>query len=236
MPRDLGPHHVLVNTASFELVVIEGDRAVLGMSVIVGSPDQTTPSFTATLRTLIINPYWNVPARIARDKLLPRERRNPGFLAARGFRVLDGRSGQWRAPDAASLAQPAPRLRQDPGPLNLMGRLSFAFPNPYDVFLHDTPDRALFALEVRSCSEGCVRLERAMALALHVLRRAPEWTEARIREEIDALRHRVLPLPEPMPVHVVYLPTWVDDDGVVHFRPDHYGRDRILARTFPPER
>ena len=234
LPRDLGSHYVFVNTAGFELSVVEGDRTVLGMRVIVGAPDQPTPSFTATLRSLTINPYWNVPHRIARDTLVPRERRRPGYLAARGFRVLDPSTGRWREPDATSLAGAAPQLRQEPGPGNLMGRLSFTFPNPFDVFLHDTPDRSLFEREVRACSEGCVRIEHAMALALHTLRRAPEWTEERIQEEIHALRHQVLPLPEPIPVYVVYLPSWVDEAGLAHFRPDHYGREQVLARSFPP--
>ncbi len=132
------------------------------------------------------------------------------------------------------LAGSVPRLRQEPGPGNLMGRLLFAFPNPFDIFLHDTPDRSLFAREVRACSEGCVRIERAMALALHALRRAPEWSEKRIQEEIDALRHRVLVLPDPIPVYVVYLPTWVDEARLAHFRLDHYGREQIVARDFPP--
>ena len=117
-----------------------------------------------------------------------------------------------------------------------MGRLSFALPNPFDVFLHDTPARSLFAREIRACSEGCVRIEHAMKLALHTLRRAPEWTEARIQQEIDALRHRVLTLPEPIPVYIVYLPSWVDEDGHAHFRPDHYGRDTVLEWDFPPGR
>lgn len=240
MPQDLGSHYVLVNTAAFELAVIEGDRSVLGMRIIVGTPDQATPSFTATLRSLVINPYWNVPLRIARDKLVPRERQSPGYLAAHGFRIFDARTDRWREPDATALAEaqvgdsgPRLRLRQEPGPGNLMGRLSFVFPNPYDVFLHDTPDRSLFERGIRACSEGCVRIERAMALALHVLRRVPEWTEERIQRDIDALRHRVLTLPEPMPVYVVYLPTWVDDEGVVHFRPDHYRRESVLAGYFP---
>jgi murein L,D-transpeptidase YcbB/YkuD len=240
MPRDLGPHYLLVNTAAFELTVVEHDRSVLGMRIIVGAPDQATPSFTGTLRSLLINPYWNVPIRIAYDTLLPRERQTPGYLAAHGFRLFDARTGRWREPDAAALARArledggsTLRLRQEPGPGNLMGRLAFVFPNPYDVFLHDTPDRALFEREVRACSEGCVRIDRAMALALHVLRRTPEWTEQRIREEIEALRHRVLTLPEPIPVYVVYLPTWVDAEGVAHFRPDHYRRESVLAAYFP---
>lgn len=240
MPRDLGPHYVLVNTAGFELAVIEDDRTVLGMRVIVGTLDQGTPSFTATLRSLVINPYWNVPSRIVRDKLLPRERQSPGYLAARGFRVFDAGDGEWREPDAQALSRAqrvepgrVPRLRQEPGPGNLMGRLSFVFPNPFDVFLHDTPDRSLFERVVRACSEGCVRIEHAMTLALHALRRTPEWTEERIQQEIDALRHRVLTLPEPMPVYVIYLPCWVDDEGIAHFRPDHYRREQALARYFP---
>jgi murein L,D-transpeptidase YcbB/YkuD len=233
MPHDLGGHYVLVNTAGFELAVVEGDRKVLGMRVIVGTPDQATPSFTATLTSLVINPYWNVPVRIARDRLVPREQRSPGYLAARGFRVLDSRTGRWREPNAASLSGSSLRLRQEPGPGNLMGRLSFVLPNRFDIFLHDTPDRSLFEREVRACSEGCVRIERAMALALHTLRRAPAWTEESIQEEIDALRHQVLTLPEPIAVYVVYLPSWVDEDGLAHFRPDHYGREAVLAQHFP---
>jgi murein L,D-transpeptidase YcbB/YkuD len=233
MPRDLGQHYVWVNTAAFELAVIEHDRSVLDMRAIVGTRDQATPSFTATLSSLVINPYWNVPARIARDKLFPRERKRPGYLAARGFRVLDPNTGRWREPDVTSLL-PSTRLRQEPGPGNSMGRLSFVLPNPFDIFLHDTPDRSLFEREVRACSEGCVRIANAMALAVHTLRRSPEWTEERLQGEIDALRHRVLTLPEPIPVYVVYVPSWVDEDGVVHFRPDHYGRDAVLEQHFPP--
>lgn len=163
MPRALGDHYVLVNTAGFELAVVEGERTMLGMRVVVGTPGQATPSFTAMLRSLVIDPYWNVPARIARDKLLPRERRNPDYLAAHGFRVLDPRTGQWRAPDATSLAEvqagdrkSTPRLRQEPGPANLMGRLSFILSNAFDIFLHDTPDRSLFEADWPCRSTRCL--------------------------------------------------------------------------------
>jgi murein L,D-transpeptidase YcbB/YkuD len=235
MPHDLGDHYVFVNIAGFELTVVGHDRTMLSMRIVVGMADQSTPSFRATLKTLTINPYWNVPDRIARDRLVPREQKSPGYLAAHGFRVLDRGTETWREPDAAALTPPVPRIRQEPGPENLMGRLSFTLPNPYDVFLHDSPARSLFAREIRACSEGCVRLERAMALALHTLRQAPEWTQERIQEEIDALHHRVLPLPEPIPVYVVYLPSWVDEDGLAHFHPDHYGRETVLVWEYPAE-
>ena len=164
----------------------------------------------------------------------------PGYLPARGFRVFDTRNGDWQELDPARLDWAringngsSVRLRQEPGPDNLMGRLSFVFPNPFDVFLHDTPERALFERDTRTFSEGCVRIENAMALALHTLRRTPEWTEARIQEEIDALHHQTLRLPEPIPVYVLYLPSWVDDDGRVQFRDDHYGREPVLASYYP---
>jgi murein L,D-transpeptidase YcbB/YkuD len=240
LPRDLGGHYILVNTASHELAVIENGRTVLRMRSINGTPDQATPSFTAVLRKLVINPYWYVPGRIERDKLWPRERHSPGYLASRGFRIFDTRDGNWRELDPSRLDwsridgdNSGLRLRQEPGPKNLMGRLSFAFPNPFDVFLHDTPDRALFERETRTFSEGCVRIENAMALALHALRRSPEWSEARIREEIDALHHLNLPLPEPIPVYVLYLTSWVDDEGLVHFHEDVYRRETVLAEYYP---
>jgi len=240
LPRALGEHYVLVNTAGFELTVIEHGQTVLAMRTINGTPDQATPSFTATLQTLVINPYWYVPERIAQARLWPRARRDPGYLARHGFRVFDTRNG-WQELDPAQLdwaridaGDSGVRLRQEPGPNNLMGRLSFVFPNPYDVFLHDTPERALFERDTRTFSEGCVRIEHAVALALHTLRRAPEWSETRLRKEIDSLRHLNLPLPEPIPVYVLYLSAWVDDDGRVQFRADSYGRERVLAGYFPP--
>ena len=240
LPHDLGEHYILVNTAGFELAVVEHGRTVLGMRVIVGTPDQATPSFSATLRSLVINPYWNVPERIARDALLPRQQRDPRYFATRGFRVLDTRNGSgreidparldWKRVDAGSFAF---RLRQDPGPKNSMGRLAFAFPNPFDVFLHDTPENWLFARDTRTFSEGCVRIEHAMALAQHALRRLDGWNEERIRSEIDTLHHETLPLPEPIPVYVLYLTSWVDDAGIVNFREDVYGREQVLAWYYP---
>jgi L,D-transpeptidase YcbB len=240
LPRDFASHHIMVNTAGFELAVVEDGKTLLRMRTINGTPDQATPSFTATLQSLIINPYWYVPERIARDRLWPRAQANPGYLPARGFRVFDTRNGNWQELDPAQLDWAwingngsGVRLRQEPGPGNLMGRLSFVLPNPFDVFLHDTPDRALFERDTRTFSEGCVRIENAMALALHTLRRTPEWTEARIQEEIDALHHQTLRLPEPIPVYVLYLPSWVDDDGRVQFRDDPYEREPVLASYYP---
>ncbi|MEW6331910.1 MAG: L,D-transpeptidase family protein [Pseudomonadota bacterium] len=244
LPRDLGEHYILVNTAAFELAVVERGRTVLGMRVIVGQREQPTPSFAATLQTLAINPYWNVPERIAREVLLPKQQRDPLFFETRGIRVFDPNNGDgngngaeiepaqldWSSMNADSFSF---RLRQEPGPKNSLGRLSFMLPNPFGVFLHDTPDRTLFARDIRTFSESCVRLEQAMALAQHALRRLDGWDEERLLSEIESMSNQTLRLPEPIPVYVLYLTSWVDDDELVHFREDVYKRERILAGYYP---
>ncbi len=238
LPRALGERYVLVNTAGFELSLVEGMRTQLDMRVIVGSAEQPTPSFAATVESVVINPYWYVPARIAHDRLLPREQRRPGYLAAHGFRVFEVIDGEWRELDLRPFDRMqanggSVRVRQEPGPDNSLGRLSFVPPNPFDVFLHDTPERALFGREQRNFSEGCVRVEQPLALAVQLLRADPGWNEARIQTEIDALRHQTVPLPEPVPVYVLYLPAWVDDAGQAQFRDDHYRREGVLAGYYP---
>ncbi len=239
LPRTFGEHYVMVNTAGFVLSVVEREREVLNMRVIVGTPDQATPSFTAMLRFLVINPYWNVPTRIARDKLLPKQQSNKNYFASRGIRVFNGWNAEARELDPASIRWASLngysfpyRLRQEPGPMNSMGRLSFVFPNPFDIFLHDTPERWLFERERRAFSEGCVRVEKPMDLALHVLRQTGDWSASRIQHEIDALRQHSVRLPEPIPVYVLYLASWVGPDGLAHFREDIYAREQVLAQTF----
>lgn len=240
LPRTFGERYILVNTAGYELEVIEHERRVLNMRAIVGTPDQATPSFTAVLQSLVINPYWNVPARIARDKLLAKQQANANYFRTRGFRLYRNGGNNAREIDPAGIdwrgVRPKDftyRLRQDPGPRNSMGRLAFSLPNPFDVFLHGTPESGLFARDTRTFSEGCVRIEQPMALALYTLRQDPDWSEERIQHTIDRLRHTPLRLPEPLPVYVLYLPNWVDDAGRVHFRDDVYERDRVLMRYYP---
>ena len=238
LPRALGGRYVLVNTAGFELSLVEGMRTQLGMRVIVGSAEQPTPSFAATIESMVIYPYWHVPERIARDKLLPKEQRQPGYLAERGFRLYEVTDGVWRELDPGSLNRrrlegASLRVRQEPGPDNALGQLLFVPPNQFDVFLHDTPERAMFEREQRSLSEGCVRLEQPLALAAQLLRTDPAWSEARIQAEIAVRRHQTVRLPEPVPVYVLYLPAWVDADGLIQFRDDHYRRETVLADYYP---
>ena len=189
---------------------MEWARSVLDMRVIVGTPDQATPSFMASMNALVINPYWNVPLRIARDKLLPIQQRNPQFLTSRGFRVFPNGSASGPEFDPAGIdwrhvsTDEFPyRLRQEPGEKNSMGRVAFVLPNQFDIFLHDTPERTLFQRDIRTFSEGCVRIERFMPLALYALRDNSAWSESRIVSEIESQRHQKVLLSQPIPVYVV---------------------------------
>jgi murein L,D-transpeptidase YcbB/YkuD len=238
LPHDLGERYILVNSAGFELTVVEHGRAVLGMRTIMGALEQPTPSFAARLRSLIINPYWNVPDRIAREELLPLQQRDPRYFATHAFQVLDLRNGEevdparidWTRVDADSFAF---RLRQEPGPQNSLGQLSFVFPNRFEIFLHDTPEKALFARDTRTFSHGCIRIQHPVALAQYALRGLDGWDEGRIRGEIESLQQVTLNLPEPVPVYVLYLTSWVDEAGAVNFRDDVYGREDVLASYYP---
>jgi murein L,D-transpeptidase YcbB/YkuD len=213
MPDDLGDAYVIVNIAAFRLDVIERGQSVLAMKTIVGRRYTRTPFFAARILDVQINPWWNVPDSIAMSELWPKQKRDPTYLARNQMIVVDG------------------RIRQRPGPWNALGRLKFNLPNPYDVYLHDTPSRSLFARPVRAFSHGCIRLEHPRDLAAYLLRDQPQWTASAIQEAIDSGRERRVPLTSPMPVYVLYWTAWIGDDGHMEFHRDHYARDTALIEA-----
>ncbi|MDX1656533.1 MAG: L,D-transpeptidase family protein, partial [Candidatus Competibacteraceae bacterium] len=172
MPEDLGQRHILVNVPAFELTVYEQDRPVLSMPVVVGRFQRQTPLFTARMSYLVMSPYWHIPRTIAIEDKLPVLRRNPHALYRQGIRIYDARSGRSVDPGAvdwSSVSGPSfyrnYRLRQNPGSNNALGRIKFMFPNPWNVYLHDTPQDYLFSRAHRAYSSGCVRVARPYDLA-----------------------------------------------------------------------
>lgn len=230
LPEDLGDPYVLVNMAAFELNVVEAGKSVLEMRVVVGERDKETPIFSDEISYIEINPYWNVPKSIAYKEKLPELRRNPYALNGQNIRVL-GPGGGVIDPGTVNWAAVGPnfpyRLRQDPGPKNALGRIKFMFPNPYDVYMHDTPSRALFKRQVRAFSHGCIRVEKPMELAEFLL--GSGWPRARIERAMASGKNTPVTLARPVPVHLVYLTAWVDAEGVVQFRDDLYNRDARLV-------
>ena len=211
LPQDLGTSYVLVNIAAFRLDVIEDGRSVLAMKTVVGKEYTRTPFFAARIENVVVNPWWNVPESIAIKELWPKQRRDRTYFAREHMVVIDG------------------RIRQRPGAWNSLGRLKFDMPNGYNVYLHDTPAKQLFAQPFRAFSHGCIRLERPLDLALYLLRDQPQWKADAIDNDIESGVERTIRLMVPEPVYVLYWTAWVGDDGHVEFHRDHYERDAALA-------
>jgi L,D-transpeptidase YcbB len=235
MPDDLGDPHVLVNMAAFELQVVEGGHTALEMRVVVGETDKETPVFSDEITYIEFNPYWNLPRSIAVKEKLPQLRRDPRALRAQNIRVLgpggaeiDPATVDWSTVGVNSFPY---RLRQDPGERNALGRIKFMFPNQYDVYMHDTPSRALFQRSVRAFSHGCIRVEKPLELAEYLLRQNRGWQRERIEQAIASGKNRAIVLKQEVPVHLVYLTAWKDDDGKIQFRDDLYNRDAHLVAT-----
>lgn len=238
LPGRFGARYIMVNSAGFDLHVFEHGKAVMTMKAIIGRASRQTPSLHSAIDAVVINPYWYVPAKLARLDLLPKEQADPRYFREHGIKVFSGRGPKAVEINPATVdwdrlsARHFPyRLRQDPGPGNALGRVKLLFPNPYDVYLHDTPHRDLFECSVRTFSSGCVRLEHAVRLAAYVLHGTDDWDEARLRQAIKAQATRKVRVADPVPLYLVYLTAWADADGTMHFRDDVYRRDRALLRA-----
>lgn len=239
LPDDLGGRHLRVNIADFRLEAREGARIEQVHRVIVGKDARRTPGFSADLRYVVLNPWWEVPRRLATQDKLPVFRRDPTQVDRLGFEVVDawGRVVDHGGIDWAALSRERfpYRLRQRPGPLNALGAVKLMLPNGHDVYLHDTPQRGLFARTRRDFSSGCIRVDDALGLAAWVLRDASGWDRARIDVAVASGRETRIDLPAPIPVHLQYL-TAVVEDGAVRFVADVYGRDPALVAALDSPR
>jgi len=238
LPQDFGPRYILVNVADFGLEVVENGRTVMTMRAVVGKSYQRTPVFSAEMTYLVFRPSWNVPDSIAKEEMLPFIHEDPAYLARNQLKLFQGWGSEekgidpttvdWSSVNAGNFAY---RLRQEPGPMNPLGRVKFMFPNKFHVYLHDSPSRGLFWKTERGFSHGCIRIHKAMELAEYVLRGEPQWTPESVREALDKSWDQIVRLPEPIPVHVLYWTAWVDGAGAVHFRKDIYGQDKTLEEA-----
>ncbi|MCU0615053.1 MAG: L,D-transpeptidase family protein [Desulfobacterales bacterium] len=238
IPEDLGVRNVQVNIANFHLKVVEQEQTVLEMKIIVGKDYRKTPVFSDKIYYMVLNPSWNVPRSIAINDKLPLIRKNPGYLVKQKMRVYSSwKSGareinpydiDWGTVTKSNFRY---RLRQEPGPNNALGRIKFMFPNRFNVYLHDTPSRELFNKTSRTFSSGCIRIQKPEELALYLLKDDPRWTPEKFQKTLDTMKEQSIRLPSPVPVHLLYWTVFVDDDGVVQFRNDIYGRDAQLAKA-----
>lgn len=234
IPRDLGRRYIVVNIPAFALELREAGSTTLTFRAVVGRRDWPTPITNAWLEGVTFHPVWNIPRGIALQEVVPQEAAHPGWLARTHIRVVrlaDGRevspdSVDWRAVSETTFAY---RLVQDPGPTNPLGRLRFDVRDPFNVAIHDTPERILFRSPIRVFSHGCVRVEGVRKLAAAVLRGTPGGSLPEIRAALAADSEWTVRLSQPLRVVLMYETAWVGADGVVQFRDDVYGWDDILA-------
>jgi murein L,D-transpeptidase YcbB/YkuD len=215
--------YIMVDAASARLYMIDNDRVVDSMRVVVGKPSAQTPMLASTIYYATVNPYWHVGDELVRN-LIARNVLDQGFgyLKSHGYQVFNtyGDDAEQIAPDkvdwkAVAAGRQAVEVRQLPGPANSMGDVKFGFPNRYDIYLHDTPNKGLFSQDDRDISHGCIRLEDAQRLG--------RWLVGRQITASNEPEKHVL-LPTPVPIYITYL-TARGEGGQLAFVDDIYGRD-----------
>jgi L,D-transpeptidase YcbB len=235
LPQDLGDCYIIVNTANFKLSVIENKQSIKSIKVIVGKMKRRTPVFSREIIYLELNPYWNVPHKIALNDILPCIKKNPCYLGDHNIRLfenwrenareLNPESIDW---DKITRKNFVYKLRQDPASSNALGRVKFIFPNEFGVYLHDTPAHNLFNMTTRTFSSGCIRIEKPLELAAYLLQNNSKWSLEKLVAAVGRKKNIIIILSKPIKIYVLYWTAWVDKDGVVNFRDDIYGRDRRL--------
>jgi murein L,D-transpeptidase YcbB/YkuD len=214
--NDLPDRFVLVNVAGFQAYFAEDRQLKWSTRVVVGKPYTKTPVFRADMKYIVLNPTWTIPPSIVRKEVLPGIRRDPNYLAKKGFKQINGQ-----------FVQPA-------GERNALGRIKLMFPNSHSVYLHDTPSKSFFDETSRTFSHGCVRVQKPVELAALALE-DPAWSVEAIEAAIATGKTKTIMLKEPLPVLILYWTAAVDPDGRVRFLPDVYGRDPAIVRALHAE-
>ncbi|WP_347535245.1 L,D-transpeptidase family protein [Roseovarius sp. CAU 1744] len=229
MNKERGERHVLVNLTDFSARIVDNDRVTFQTRAVVGKNvhDRRSPEFSDVMEFMVINPTWNVPRSIAVKEYLPMMKRNPN--AAGHLQLYDG-SGRKVPRGAVNFAAFNERnfpfdIKQPPSRRNALGLVKFMFPNKYNIYLHDTPEKALFAREKRDFSHGCIRLQQPFEFAYELLSKQTSDPKGVFHAKLDTGRETVVQLEQPVPVHITYRTAFTQAKGRTQFRRDVYGRD-----------
>ena len=229
---DLGARHIWVNQPDFTAKVFDNGAVTFDTRVVIGKigHDTQSPEFSDLMEFLVVNPTWSVPRSIVVKEYLPQFQKDP--TAESQLQLLDP-DGNIVARNSVNFAAFTPEnfpyaLRQPPEEGNALGKVKFMFPNPYNIYLHDTPTKSLFAKDVRAFSHGCIRVGSPFDLAYFLLARQSNDPKALFESYLNTGTESVLNLDQAVPVHLVYFTAWPDDQGRMGFRRDIYGRDAAL--------
>ncbi len=234
LPRSLGKRHILVNQAAFEMYLTEKGKLIDRRRVVVGKPFHKTPMFTHTVQYAEFNPTWTVPRSIAGNEMLPKLRRDPGYLERNNYLVytswkaaapaMNPMSVDWHSVKAKDFPY---RIVQQPGDNNALGQVKFLFPNKFKVYLHDTQAKNLFAKSERAFSHGCIRVENPLEFAEALFGRRT-LSQSKIQKILAKPETHRINLRKPVPIHLTYFTVWVEG-GKAAFHKDVYGRDKLVS-------
>ena len=235
MPEDLGNFYVRVNIPNFNLDIYKNGKIFYTTRIVVGQPTKQTPIFSNEIQYVIVNPVWNVPASIAVKEMLPEIQANPG-KALNGYQVFANIGGRFRAVDPwtvdwRNVDMRRIQIKQPPGEKNALGSIKFMFPNPFAVYLHDTPSKSLFQKDYRAFSHGCMRVMNPWDFAAALLTHDPNVSAASLKKLVGGPQTQIN-LTRPIPVNITYFTAWVDDSGKLQVRPDIYGHDAEMEKAF----
>jgi len=240
LPHRFASYYVTVNIPEFMLRVVSEDEPVFTTRVVVGKTNTQTPIFSEEMQTVVFNPYWNMPNSIKTQEIRPFIREEVGFFGGGGWntgvlerhglrikvggREVDPSQLDWNSIDIRTL-----NVYQPPGPGNVLGVVKFLFPNKHDVYMHDTPQKFLFARPVRAESHGCMRVQDPDQLALTLLKKDQGWSAGRVASAIKTGYDQAIPLRQKIPVHVTYFTLRANEDGSFTTFGDLYGHDARMA-------
>ncbi|AWW00743.1 L,D-transpeptidase family protein [Arcticibacterium luteifluviistationis] len=231
VPVEMEEEYLLVNIPEFRLHIFDNQKQVWQMNVVVGKDVHKTSIFKGNISQIVLNPYWGVPTSIVRNEILPKLKRNPGYIARNNMEVMSGNtvidpySINWNKYNGNVPFS----IRQKPGNNNALGKIKFLFPNNFSIYLHDTPSKSLFNESSRAFSHGCIRVAEPHKLALYLLRKESDWDEGKVDNILKTSNQTVIKLQPTIPVYIAYFTSWVDNSGALNFRKDIYHLDQKLS-------
>jgi L,D-transpeptidase YcbB len=237
MNFSFGPRYVVVNIPAAFAEAVENDAVVRRYRVIVGKTEKPSPTLTAEITSVNLNPTWTVPSSIAKTEISAHMRKDPSYLARMHMEVLDAHDNPIdpHAVDWSGTHTPNFTVRQENGAWNALGAVKIDMPNAYSVYMHDTNQRNLFSDDYRFDSHGCSRVDNVRDLAAWLLKDQPQWSRAAIDAAITTGKREDIRLTKKVPVAWIYLTAWMTKDQTVQFRSDIYDQDQQLLEATAEE-
>ena len=240
LPRQPNTRYIMVNIPAFRLFYIENGKEKLSMRVIVGDKKHHTPIFSNRISFIVLNPYWIIPDSIVQKELIPKMLKNKNYLKKKGYEVrtsynvnrppIDTSKIDWYKVLKSKQTKKY-KFVQPPGKDNALGKIKFKFPNQFSVYLHDTSDKKLFKRGKRAFSHGCIRIAEPDNLLLTFAKFEQSVNYERCKQILKGKKKTQLNLKNSVPVHIVYLTAWVDNNGLLYYCDDIYHYDKKQRRV-----